>query len=311
MHIRVLDLDGSLLHQQNLLTRCRPVMVFASDWGPGIRLGCSFGRFRRFERALAAQLHAESDTSPSLTFCGSGDFHHVSLALLRRQASPFNLLVLDSHPDWMRAVPFLHCGTWLNHAARLPLVQRIFHAGGAVDFDNYFRWLAPWHLLRSGKITVFPGQRPFEGRTWRAVRHKALRAQPEQWVKREQVEPLLHAFRQDLRRWPLYVSVDKDVLLATQSIVNWDSGHLTLAEVQVVLEGFLEASGGRLAGMDVVGDWSPVRVSGLLRRFLHLTEHPRLTVDPAEANRLNEKTNLALIKTLEAACRVGRPRRSA
>jgi hypothetical protein len=311
MHIRVLDLDGSLLGQQTLLTRYRPEMFFAGDWGPGIRLGCGFGRFRRFEQALEGQISSTRDDHPCLTFCGSGDFHHVSLALLRRQASPFNLLVLDNHPDWMRAVPLLHCGTWLYHAARLPMVQRIFHAGGEVDFDNWFRWLAPWQLLRSGKITVFPGRRRFEGRSWQAVPQQPLRTQPEQPLRREHLERLLQPFREDLRRWPLYVSLDKDVLLAAESTVNWDSGHLTLPEVQVVLQTFLEVSCGKLAGMDVVGDWSPVRLSGLLRRFLHLTEHPRLSVDPAEANRRNQKTNLALIRTMEAATRSARGRKSA
>ena len=96
----------------------------------------------------------ETPDEPTLTFYGSGDFHHVSLALVRRRRAPFNLLVLDNHPDWMRGVPFLHCGTWLYHAARLPQVRRIFHVGGDVDFDNVYRWLAPWPLLHAGKIVT-------------------------------------------------------------------------------------------------------------------------------------------------------------
>src|SRR5581483_798779 len=127
---------------------------------------CRFGRFRQFESALAAWAGSERDESPAITFFGSGDFHHVSLALLRRQAAPCNLLVLDNHPDWMRAIPFLHCGTWLYHAAQLPQVRRIFHLGGDVDFDNAYRWLAPWPMIRSGKIIVAPSRRRFQGSYW-------------------------------------------------------------------------------------------------------------------------------------------------
>src|SRR5207253_9812558 len=111
------------------------------------------------EDALAHERGTATDAAPSLAFLGSGDFHHLPLALLRRINQPINLLVFDNHPDWMRGVPFLHCGTWLNHAAALPQVQYIFHVGGNVDFDNRFRWLAPWRCLRAGKIHVFPAVR--------------------------------------------------------------------------------------------------------------------------------------------------------
>src|SRR5207248_9121440 len=156
MRLRVLDLDGSLPVQPDLMARFRPAVFAARQWGPSVRLACSFGRFRRFEQKLAALFQTTNETEPTLTFYGSGDFHHVSLALVRRLSIPINLLVLDNHPDWMRGVPFLHCGTWLYHAARLPHVARIIHVGGDVDFDNAFRWLAPWRLLRSGKINVVP-----------------------------------------------------------------------------------------------------------------------------------------------------------
>src|SRR5437899_2505377 len=175
MHIRVLDLDGSLPLQQEFVARCRPTVLAVREWGPSIRLACSFGRFRRFERDLAGLLQRTNEAQPAVTFYGSGDFHHVSLALVRRLSTPINLLVLDNHPDWMRGVPFLHCGTWLNHAARLPGVGRVFHVGGDVDFDNYYQWMAPWRLLRSGKIVVFPGVRRFQRGAWSAIPNEPIR----------------------------------------------------------------------------------------------------------------------------------------
>lgn len=110
MDVRILDLDGGIVAQRGL-NAYRPVVCSAPAWGPRIRLGCSFPRFRAFDKALARLLEGSADHEPALTFCGSGDFHHVTLALLRRVTTPFNLLVVDNHPDWMRAIPFLHCGT--------------------------------------------------------------------------------------------------------------------------------------------------------------------------------------------------------
>jgi hypothetical protein len=192
----------------------------------------------------------------------------------------------------------LHCGTWLYHAARLPHVRRIFHVGGELDFDNAYRWLAPWGDLVGGKITVVPAVRRFRGRRWSRIDHRQLRELPDEPAGRERVEQLLSPFRFELRSLPLYVSLDKDVMNAGEATVNWDSGFLAAAEVLDILGAFLDAAGGELAGMDVLGDWSPVHVRGLLRRALHWTEHPRLSVDAEKATALNERFNLALVEAL-------------
>jgi hypothetical protein len=300
MQTRVLDLDGGIVRQTELLERSAAAVLPLAGWGPRLRMACAHRPFRRFERDLSRLAGSEWDGDPLLSFCGSGDFHHVSLALLRRQPRPCNLLVIDNHPDWMRGVPLLHCGTWLYHAARLPQVARVFHVGGEVDFDNPWRWLAPWPLLRSGKITVLPAVRRFRAGRWRRVPHATLRPAPDRPADRGRVEGWLRPFRAELAARPLYVSLDKDVLGAAEAVVNWDSGRLTAAEVQEVLRAFLSAAGD-LAGMDVVGDWSPVSVAGPLRRALHRAEHPSQAVDGAGATRRNQALNLLLLETVQEA----------
>jgi len=294
MDVRILDLDGALTAQETL-ARGRQVVHGAREWGPRIRLGCGFGQFRRFEQALSEQLGGETDAEPHLTYYGSGDFHHVSLALLRRLREPFNLLVLDNHPDWMRGVPFLHCGTWLRHASQLPLARRVFHVGGEVDFDNSFRWMAPWRQLRDGRITVFPAFRRFRRGAWGRVPHEPLRPSPFIHTTRSRIEQLLRPFRDELGSHPLYISLDKDVMASAESVVNWDSGVLGMGEVTAVLDAFTSSADGRLAGMDVVGDWSPVEVQGQFRTLLHRVEHPALSVDAVYARRVNQQVNLRLL----------------
>jgi hypothetical protein len=303
MQVQILDLDGSLESQANLLARYRPALLPARSWGPRIRLGCAFWRFRRFGQFLNSCLTATPAAGPALTLYGSGDFHHVSLALLRRIRSPLNLLVLDNHPDWMRGVPFLHCGTWVYHAARLPQVRRIFHVGGDVDFDNYYRWMAPWRLLHAGKIVVFPGRRCFRRGRWAGVANESVRARADFPTDQERLEWLLRPFRRELAEYPLYISLDKDVMTEAEAVVNWDSGHLGLAEVKAILEAFLKEAGGNLIGMDIVGDWSPVRLRGLLRRFLHWTEHPWLAPEAVAAANCNERTNLELLEAVHTFTR--------
>jgi len=290
--IQVLDLDGALNGQSFLPTTARRLPL--GHWGPQLRMACSFARFAKFSSELADLL---PDTQPAISFIGSGDFHHVTLALLARQPRLFNLLVIDNHPDWMRGLPFLHCGTWLYHAARLPNVRRIFHVGGDVDFDNRFRWMAPWLLVRSGKIVVLPAVRRLHRGHWLGIPNHAVRRNGSFSLAR--LLSILHPYRSEIAELPLYISVDKDALVSSEAIVNWDSGHLHLDEMTTVLETFLDAARGRLAGFDTVGDWSPVVVRGWLRRLLHWTEHPRLSVDSDEAARRNEFVNRRLLQVLE------------
>ncbi len=306
MQIQILDLDGSLLLEDELRARHEPSILRFADWGPHIRMACSFGRFRRFEQALSAMLAATHDAGRAITLCGSGDFHHVSLALVRRLHTPINLLVVDNHPDWMRGVPFLHCGTWLYHAARLPHVARVFHLGGNVDFDNYYRWMAPWPLLRSGKIAVFPAIRQLRRGRWSEVPNEPLRRTRATPLSARRLEALLTPLRQELRSRPLYISLDKDVMVEKEAVVNWDSGFLTLAEVGDALEVFIRESAGNFAGMDIVGDWSPVKLRGFLRHVTHFTEHPALKIDPEEAGKRNQQTNLGLLKVIQRAVQSAR-----
>jgi arginase family enzyme len=257
-------------------------------------MACSWRAFHRFEQEMIQRIGSDKDAQPVVTFVGSGDFHHISLALLHRQPGPINLLVIDKHPDWMRRMPFLHCGTWLYHAAKLPQVQFIFHVGGDLDFDNAFRLLAPWRELHCGKIVVIPAIRKYTAGAWPRVPHRSLRNRVDEPVGRYEIEEMLDPYRAELGDMPLYISLDKDVMTADEAPVNWDSGHLNRNEVFALLSAFRGASGG-VAGMDIVGDWSPVAVKGIFRRFLHLTEHPAISPCPENAKSINERLNGKLL----------------
>ncbi|MGC8640937.1 MAG: hypothetical protein ACP5XB_13800 [Isosphaeraceae bacterium] len=293
-NVHVLDLDGSLMPQSELFGDEATRWTRARHWGPQVRLACSFARFNRFQHWLG---ELPWPPAPCVTCYGSGDFHHVTLALLRRIAEPFNLLVLDKHPDWMRGIPFLHCGTWLRHALRLPGINRVFHCGGDLDFDNAYGWLAPWQDIQSRRIVVLPARRRFVRGRWAGI----------------EVEPLLNdgvsvahvlsnvlgPFRDELARLPLYISIDKDVLSAEDAAVNWDSGFLRLPEAQTILETFLDAAQGQLIGADLLGDWSPIELGHWLNRLCDRLDHPSPVHGPDEAARRNERANTMILETLQ------------
>ncbi len=180
----------------------------------------------------------------------------------------------------------------------MPNLKRVFHVGGDVDFDNSFQPLAPWRELRSGRVVVLPARRTFQGRAWRNVPHTPIKAAENRRFDLDRLQDALAPHLLDLRRWPLYISLDKDVLGTEEAVVNWDSGRLCLDEVEKILGLFRELCGDRLAGIDILGDWSPVRTQGLFRRLLHIVEHPSLAVTSEAAARVNEATNRRLMGAL-------------
>lgn len=296
MHVAILDLDGFSAGQPGLLG-CSEARYDLFDWGPRIRMACSLNRWRQFRRRLADCMASRLDDAGVL-FIGSGDFHHVTLARLAQLPGEFNLLLIDKHPDWVARIPFLHCGTWLARALELRGLRLVFHVGGELDFDNHYRWLAPWAELKSGRVKVIPAGRRFRAGRWRGIQHEPLRRIPNSPADAARIRDAVDEYADELARRPLYISIDKDVMVESEVVSNWDHGLLCLDEVVAVIAAFRSLAGGRLIGADVTGDYSPFQARGALRNLLAWSEHPRKTVVRARADALNEIANLRLLAAL-------------
>ncbi len=292
--VHVLDLDGSIQLQRGFLQEYKPSVTSVRGLGERLRLAVSFGAFRRFCEGL--ELYEKCDhSSGRIVLFGSGDFHHVTLGLLSRLAEPVNLLLLDHHPDWMRHIPFMHCGSWLCHGLALPQVRRVYQVGSDTDFENLYYGLTPWSDLADGSIKLFPAVRRLTRGRWKKIPHEPLRVSPNELVNSDRLGQLLTPLANELAEVPLYISVDKDVLVPGQAVINWDSGKLTLDEITAVIRAFLKFAQGRLAGADIVGDWSDVRVKSPFAKALNLARPKDDSTDPHYASYCNEKANKRIV----------------
>ena len=80
-----------------------------------------------------------------------------------------------------------------------------------------------------------------------------------------------------------------------------ESGEaVKLDEVAAVIRKSLELAGWRLAGADLVGDWSPVKTQGVLSTLLDRTRLDVETVDPQQAAASNEAANMRLLEYILA-----------
>lgn len=221
-----------------------------------LRYGCARATLDRLQRAIEPDLPQDC-----MAFVGSGDFHHLTLPLIRRlhTRGPLRVVVLDNHPDNMRFLFGVHCGSWVRQVARLPFVTRVDVVGitssdvtGGHLVGNY---LAPLMRGRVGYWCVGVDA------SWTArlgVGH-AVRSF-------DIVDGMLEAFMTHVSEddVPVYLSIDKDVLRPDVVRTNWDQGVMTDDDVLAIISQL----GGRIVGGDVTGEISVIRHTSGWKRLL-------------------------------------------
>lgn len=247
----VLDLDGSVgaLPDATVL----PLRT----WQERIRFGCGM----RTWRAFTGELDRTLPSSLGTVFLGSGDFHHLSHALIARRdpRQMIKVVVLDNHPDNMRFPFGIHCGSWVRRVAALPWVSHVHVLGitsgdvGALHaWENYFT-----PLLR-GKLT-----------NWCVgvdVRWAARIGLGQRFLAFDSIAGLLDRFTEAERKdpQPTYLTIDKDVLSTDAAHTNWDQGRMSEAEMLHTIALFRQ----RLVGSDITGDVSTHLYATAWKRWL-------------------------------------------
>jgi len=133
------------------------VRIPVNDWQEAIRFGCTL----RTYAALASHLDGLIPPEHGCVFTGSGDYHHLSLYLLRRLArrkalapGSLDVVVCDNHPDNMRYPFGLHCGSWVRHAAALACIRHI-HVIGITSPDITFAHAWENYLMPLARKKLF------------------------------------------------------------------------------------------------------------------------------------------------------------
>jgi hypothetical protein len=252
-------------------------------WQARIRYGCSLADLARLEEFL----DANGTRTARVTFLGSGDFHHVSLALIRRVVSPrpFQVVVFDNHPDNMRYPWGIHCGSWVHHVCALPFVSGVTVVGiASADVSGPHLLENHWRPLLRGKLVylcfaklsrvaaLLPGFSDVSA---------AVDRRPESIAAR-----ILGASAD-----PIYLSIDKDVLAPAAVRTNWDQGVMGDEE----LLGIVERLRPWIFAADVTGEISFFRHTSRWKRLLSwmdgqsLEPPSRLTELQAAHHRLNAR----------------------
>ncbi len=219
-----------------------------------LRFSSSSRTIQAFSRQLPSEIAGP-------VMLGSGDFHHLSLPLIQRQSAHQGLrvLVLDNHPDNMRYLFGVHCGSWVRRVCALPFVHSVHVLGiSSNDVSKSQAWANYLAPLRAGKLRYSCLS---VNTDWASQRHLS-----QQICTYASPQELIEALRRELQSssGPIYCSIDKDVLAKTVVQTNWDQGLLLEADLLALIA----CMHGRIVGADICGEVSSFRYRSWLKRWL-------------------------------------------
>jgi len=303
-NIRILDFDGSVKAQPNLLLKYPHQVISLTDLACGSRLWMNTHMRKTIQERVGA------GGKDSVTFIGSGDFHHISSLLVSQFTEPISLINFDFHPDWDILSPRYSCGAWVNQALKNKNILKCVLVGISSD-DISSPWIQSANLgaFKNDRLEIYPY---IHGATTVFLRkvpeNRSLKLRKNffstkiSWeeLKGRNLGDFFSSVIKNLPAKKVYVSIDKDCLSSSYALTNWEEGKLALSELLLMLK--LIRDNLDIVGLDVTGDYSPVEVRGLLKSLISGWDHPREIAaqkySPEEILHLNESTNLKILETL-------------
>jgi len=304
--IRIINFDDSIFQQQKLLQDfsfppfCTKIIDCRSQ-ASCLRYWASPNALKEFQRRLSPQ------ERNLITLYGSGDFHHISSVLLEQFTEPVSLIVFDYHPDLYGLASRISCGSWVPVVAARKNVKKVILLGpSSNDLSSAGLLSTSLRGLRNHKVEIFPYcHQPtkvflrsidstdcfkvtreyfYSTICWQNLADKNILTFLEELITRIPTEAV-------------YVSIDKDCLLGTHAISNWEEGLMPLEWLLTALA--VLKSKKNIVGMDITGEYSPFHLKSLAKRIISFIDHPRKTFTLQEYTRIdtvNEATNLKILQ---------------
>ncbi|MCR4765841.1 MAG: arginase family protein [Bacteroidaceae bacterium] len=152
----------------------------------------------------------------------SGDYHYMSKLWTDQIKEPFDLVVLDHHPDMQQPMfgELLSCGSWVR---------------AVLEQNTYLQ-----QVLLIGVDDKLLGETTGFGDRVRVVTESEL--------KQTSLESIISRINFTL---PVYLSVDKDVMNPNECTTNWDQGLMNWKQLTAIVHRLME---GNILGVDICGE---------------------------------------------------------
>ncbi len=279
MHIKLLNLDNSLIAQSALQNVTR---IELQNFANSTRIVARQSTIKRFIERIGAPTN-----QLEICFYGSGDFHHITAALVSRYTQPLTVIHFDNHPDWVTFPTTYNCGAWVNRALEMPHVSRVITLG--VSSHDLEKPAQPnCDALKNGTLEMYP---------WFHPPSKTKNGMIE-WQNLHNIN--WPEFVQNLKipTETIYITIDKDVLGATEATTNWDQSAMPLSHITSAVTALSERF--KICGIDVCGDYSAPRFADPFRWALAYFDHPKNFKPTEEQLAINAQTNQKLMNCFES-----------
>lgn len=303
--LRILNFDDSIIKQQRLVSLYKPEIIDLKDIGPRARLWLD----KKIK--LIIEKRIQNSAKDSITFLGSGDFHHISNILISHFNEPISVIDFDLHPDWDTLPPRLGCGSWVSETQKNKNILKFILFGvSSSDISTFSIQTGNLQALKNNQLEIYPYAHLPSLVFFRSVpQNVSIKKVEKHFFSKKiywnelQSKNLAEFFMGVVKRLPsrkVYLSIDKDCLKNEFALTNWEEGKFSLGELLLMLK--LIKDNLEIVGLDITGDYSRVSVEGRIKRFISRLDHPKEikanSLSESVINATNEKTNLEILKVI-------------
>lgn len=302
--IRVLNFDDSILKQKKILTRYKFEILDLKGIGPIARNWVNLKTRGIIEGRI------KNSAKNSVTFLGSGDYHHISEILISRFNEPISIIDFDFHPDWVLLPPRFGCGSWVNEVLRKKNILKFIMLGvSSADLSSPDIQTGNLGLLKDDRVEIYPYEHKPSLAFFKIIpKNISLTVKNGivfnriYWseLKDKNLNDFFYELLKRIAQKKVYVSIDKDCLKNDYALTNWEEGKFSLDELLLLLKLIKENLD--IVGLDISGDYSPVSVKGVIKKIASYLDHPKkikaATLPEPIVTSINEETNLKILEAL-------------
>ena len=299
--VRILNFDDSITGQKNLCKIYLPHIIELKDVGRACRLWMDKKTKQQINKVL------DPEEINSITFLGSGDFHHISSLLIEQFDEDFCVVIFDLHPDLDNLPPRFSCGSWVNLVAARMAVKKIIILGPSSEdltFPNNLTFNFSW--FKDARIELYPFHHAPTRMLFKNLHdnhfihtNKNGFLQTITWENliNKDIEVVITDILERLPTQNIYISIDKDCLNWNYAVTNWEPGIMSLNWLLKALKVLKDKA--TIIGMDIVGDYSRINVKSIFKKICINWDHPRQLAEELSLQKIreiNETTNLKILE---------------
>jgi arginase family enzyme len=180
------------------------------------------------------RIHDAGIGAGEIHFIDNGNYHYMSAIMLEQVKEPCSLVVFDHHPDMQPPMfgDILSCGGWVLYA---------------LEHSSFIRDV---HIIGADRKLIEELPEDVRSRAFFYDVSDVMRGVNGNVMDSAGAEIVLPK-----TRYPVYLSIDKDVVVDSELTTNWDQGEMSTAQLMAVVRKLFSES--EIIGVDICGECAP------------------------------------------------------